>query len=122
MYLTWIKLKWYKEVLGFIMVKGPVEFVPDDTLTGRAVRDIHGPDLKRMRMTWLIPGNQVGFKLFEYIEPKAQRRQDNLYWKSALTHICITDSNNIEDLCSRISKSGGKQRSKIKLFQVKDTR
>jgi F0F1-type ATP synthase beta subunit len=57
-------IKWYKEVLGFIMVKGPVEFVADDSLTGRAVRDIHGPDLKRMRMAWLISGNQVGFEIF----------------------------------------------------------
>jgi hypothetical protein len=28
------------------MVKGRVEFVADDSLTGRAVRDIHGPYLK----------------------------------------------------------------------------
>jgi hypothetical protein len=52
--------------------------------------------------------------LIEYIEPKAQRRiTDNFeYWKSGFTHICITDPN-IEDLCNRISKSAGKQRSKI---------
>jgi catechol 2,3-dioxygenase-like lactoylglutathione lyase family enzyme len=67
-------IKWYKEVLGFIMVKGPVEFVVDDSLTGRAVRDIHGPALKKMQMAWLISGNPVGFEIFEYSEPKAQRR------------------------------------------------
>jgi catechol 2,3-dioxygenase-like lactoylglutathione lyase family enzyme len=106
-------IKWYKEVLGFIMVKGPVEFVADDSLTGKAVRDIHGSDLKKMRVAWLSSGNQVGFEIFEYIEPKAQRRQDNFeYWKSGFIHICITDPN-IEDLCNRISVSGGKQRSKI---------
>jgi catechol-2,3-dioxygenase len=32
---------WYKDVLGFTMVKGPVEFLADDSLIGRAVRDIH---------------------------------------------------------------------------------
>ena len=104
---------WYKEVFGFTMVRGPVEFVADDSLTGRAVRDIHGPALKKMRMAWLSSGNQIGFEIFEYIEPKAQRRQDNFeYWKSGFTHICITDPN-IEDLCNRISETGGKQRSKI---------
>jgi hypothetical protein len=30
-----------------------------------------------MRMAWLSSANQVGFEIFEYIEPKAQRRQDN---------------------------------------------
>ena len=106
-------IKWYKEVLGFTVVRGPVEFVADDSLTGRAVRDIHGPALKRMRMAWLSSGNQIGFEVFEYIEPKAQRRQDNFeYWKSGFTHICITDPN-IEGLCNRISESGGKQRSEI---------
>jgi hypothetical protein len=82
-------------------------------MIGRAVRDIHGPDLKKMRMAWLSSGDQIGFKIFEYVEPKAQRCQDNFeYWKSGFTHICITDPN-IEDLCSRISGNGGKQRSKV---------
>jgi catechol 2,3-dioxygenase-like lactoylglutathione lyase family enzyme len=106
-------IKWYKEVLGFTILRGPVEFVADDSLAGRALRDIHGPDLNKMRIAWLSSGNQVGFEIFEYIEPKAQRRQDNFeYWKSGFTHICITDSN-IEDLCNRISENGGKQRSKL---------
>jgi catechol 2,3-dioxygenase-like lactoylglutathione lyase family enzyme len=107
-------IKWHIEVLGFTMVRGPVEFLADDSLPGRAVRDIHGPDLKKMRIAWLSSGNQVGFEIFEYIEPKAQRRTtDNFeYWKSGFTHICITDPN-IEDLCNRISESGGKQRSNL---------
>jgi hypothetical protein len=70
-------IKWYKEVLRFNMIAGPVELVADDSLTGRAVVDIHSPKLKRMRMAWLSSGNQVGFEIFEYIEPKAQRRQEN---------------------------------------------
>lgn len=32
------------------MIKGPVEFLADDSLTGKAVRDIHGSDLNKMRM------------------------------------------------------------------------
>jgi catechol 2,3-dioxygenase-like lactoylglutathione lyase family enzyme len=107
-------IKWCEEVFGFTLVAGPLEFAVDDSLTGRAVRDIHGPDLKKMRMAWLSSGNQAGFEIFEYIEPKAQRRiTDNFeYWKSGFIHICITDPN-IEDLCNRISESGGKQRSKL---------
>jgi catechol 2,3-dioxygenase-like lactoylglutathione lyase family enzyme len=107
-------VKWYKEVLGFTEIKQPVEFVADDSLKGMAVKDIHGPRLKKMRTVWLSSANQVGFEIFEYIEPKAERRiEDNFeYWKSGFIHICITDPD-IEGLCKKISETGGKQRSKI---------
>ena len=52
-----------------------------------------------MRIVWSSSGNQVGFEIFEYIDPKAEGRiNDNYeYWKSGFFHICITDSN-IEEL------------------------
>ena len=106
-------VKWYKEVFGFTVVNGPVEFEADDSSLGIAARDIHGPNFRKMRMVWLSSGNQVGFEMFEYIDPKAERRIDNFeYWKSGFFHICVTDPN-IEELCKRISDSGGRQRSKI---------
>lgn len=106
-------VKWYKEVFGFTVVTGPVEFEADDSSLGIAARDIHGPNFRKMRMVWLSSGNQVGFEMFEYIDPKAERRIDNFeYWKSGFFHICITDPN-IEELCKRISDSGGRQRSRI---------
>lgn len=108
-----LAVNWYKEVFGFTVVREPVEFVPDDTLKGMAIRDIHGPSLKKVRMVWLSSANQVGFEIFEYIEPKAERRTDNFeYWKSGFIHICITDPD-IEGLCKKISETGGKQRSKV---------
>jgi catechol 2,3-dioxygenase-like lactoylglutathione lyase family enzyme len=108
-----VAVKWYKEVFGFTVVREPIEFVPDDTLKGMAVKDIHGPSLKKVRMVWLSSANQVGFEIFEYIEPKAERRTDNFeYWKSGFIHICITDPN-IEGLCKKISETGGKRRSKV---------
>jgi catechol 2,3-dioxygenase-like lactoylglutathione lyase family enzyme len=106
-------VKWYKEVFGFTVVNGPVEFEADDSSLGIAARDIHGPNFRKMRMVWLSSGNQVGFEMFEYIDPKAERRIDNFeYWKSGFFHICVTDPN-IEELCKRISDSGGRQRSRI---------
>jgi catechol 2,3-dioxygenase-like lactoylglutathione lyase family enzyme len=108
-----LAVNWYKEVLGFTVVREPIEFVPDDTLKGMAVKDIHGPRLKKVRMVWLSSANQVGFEIFEYIEPKAERRTNNFeYWKSGFIHICITDPD-IEGLCKKISETGGKQRSKV---------
>lgn len=101
-------VKWYREVLGFTTVKQTEEFVVDDSLIGMAVKDIHGPRLMKMRMAWLSSANQIGFEIIEYIEPKAERRLDNFeYWKSGFIHICITDPN-IEELCKRITESGGK--------------
>jgi catechol 2,3-dioxygenase-like lactoylglutathione lyase family enzyme len=106
-------VKWYKEVFGFTVVNGPVEFEADDSSLGIAARDIHGPNFRKMRMVWLSSGNQVGFEMFEYIDPKAERRIDNFeYWKSGFFNICVTDPN-IEELCKRISDSGGRQRSRI---------
>lgn len=106
-------VKWYKEVFGFTVVNGPVEFEADDSSLGIAARDIHGPNFRKMRMVWLSSGNQIGFEIFEYIDPKAERRIDNFeYWKSGFFHICVTDPN-IEELCKRISDSGGRQRSRI---------
>jgi hypothetical protein len=57
------------------------------------VKDIHGPIFKKMRIVWLSSGDQVGIEIFEYLDPKAERRiNDNFeYWKSRFIHICITD-------------------------------
>ena len=95
------------------VIKQPVEIVADDSLIGIAVKDIHGPKPKKMRMAWLRSANQVGLEIFEYVEPKADGRTDNFeYWKSGFIHICVTDPD-IEELCKKISESGGRQRNKI---------
>jgi catechol-2,3-dioxygenase len=43
-------VEWYKEVLGFTVVKQTVEFVVDNSLIGMAIKDIHGPRIKKMKM------------------------------------------------------------------------
>jgi catechol 2,3-dioxygenase-like lactoylglutathione lyase family enzyme len=104
---------WYTHVLGFTVIKNAAEFVADNTLKGRAVKDIHGTKFKKMKMAWLSSANQVGFEIIEYVEPKAEKRQDDFeYWKSGIIHICVTDPD-IEGLCKRISDSGGKRRTEI---------
>jgi hypothetical protein len=43
------------------------------------LKDIHVPNLKKMRIVLLSSCNQVGFEIFEFIDPKAERRtNDNL--------------------------------------------
>src|ERR671911_2792234 len=63
-------VKWYQEVLGFTVINGPVEFGADDSLLGMVVKDIHGPNFKKMRTVWLSSGNQVGIEIFEYLDPR----------------------------------------------------
>lgn len=106
-------IKWYQDIVGFTLIKQPIEFVADDSLTGMTVKDFYGPKLKKMKIAWLTSANQVGFEIIEYVEPEAERRADSFeYWKSGITHISVTEPD-IEGLCKRISDSGGKQRSKI---------
>jgi hypothetical protein len=42
--------------------------VVDDSLVGMALRDIHGPNLKKMRLVWQSSGDQVGFEIIEYMD------------------------------------------------------
>ena len=60
-------VKWYNDVLGFVVIKGPIEIVVDDSLVGVVLKNIHGPRLKKLRAAWLISGNQVGIEIFEYL-------------------------------------------------------
>ena len=106
-------VNWYTEVLGFTVVKQAAEFVGDNSHKGRAVKDIHDPRLKKMKMAYLSSINQVSFEIIEYVESNAVLRQDNFeYWKSGITHNCVTDPD-IDGLCKRISDSGGKRRTEI---------
>jgi hypothetical protein len=50
-------VKWYGEILGFTIMQGPIKFVADDSLLGMALRDFHGPNLKKMRLVWLFRGS-----------------------------------------------------------------
>ena len=42
-------VKWYNDVLGFVVIKGPIEIVVDDSLVGVVLKNIHGPRLKKLR-------------------------------------------------------------------------
>jgi catechol 2,3-dioxygenase-like lactoylglutathione lyase family enzyme len=36
-------IKWYQDILGFTLIKGPIKIIGDDSLTGMAVKDFHRP-------------------------------------------------------------------------------
>jgi len=104
-------IRWYKEVLGFTLLKGPFEVHGSDP--GSDVQDVLGQDCNALLLAHMVSVNGIGIELFQLLDPPHERRDPPLeYWKSGFFHICVTDPD-IEGLAGRIASSGGRQRSKI---------
>jgi catechol 2,3-dioxygenase-like lactoylglutathione lyase family enzyme len=63
-------VKWYTEVLGFNLVKPPMEGIADDSYLGKLFQDIFGKRFKKLKLSHLSFGNQVGLEVFEFIDPR----------------------------------------------------
>jgi catechol 2,3-dioxygenase-like lactoylglutathione lyase family enzyme len=106
-------IEWYKKIFGFRLIREPETIKADDSIRGSVFKDIFGSDFKEVKVAWLSSGNQVGIEIFQFIDPKAERRVDNFeYWKSGFFHICVTVLN-IKEACDKICDNGGHLRSKI---------
>jgi len=106
-------LNWYQEVLGFIVVRGPTELNADDPQIGKMVKDIFGSDFKTLRLVWMSSSNNIGFEIFQFIDPKSVKENKQIqYMKNGVIHISITEPN-LEDLARKISETGGRQLSKL---------
>ncbi|MDJ0724580.1 MAG: VOC family protein [Prochloraceae cyanobacterium] len=106
-------IAWYQEILGYRLILGPLDLVPEDTHFGRMAKDLLGSRLKRGRFAHLATGNGVGLELFEFDDPEAGQRENNMeYWKNGYFHIAISDPDVI-GLAEKISETGGKQRSQV---------
>jgi catechol 2,3-dioxygenase-like lactoylglutathione lyase family enzyme len=104
---------WYRDVLDMTVLLGPVEITASDPALANIVKSVFGPTLGKFRLCHLCSSNGVGIELFEFLEPKAEKREDNFeYWKTGFYHIAVTDPQ-IESLAQRIEKSGGKLRTGI---------
>lgn len=104
-------IRWYQEVLGFTLLRGPKTVRGDDP--DADVRDVLGPDCNALLHAHMVSVNGIGLELFQLLDPPHERREPSLeYWKSGFFHICVTDPD-IEGLAARIAASGGRQRSKI---------
>jgi catechol 2,3-dioxygenase-like lactoylglutathione lyase family enzyme len=106
-------LKWYQEVMGFTIVRGPVELTSDNIQVGKALNNIFGSKFKKLRIVWMSSANNIGVEIFQFIQPKQLIKKKQIeYWSGGVIHIAVTERN-IEDLLSRVAKTGGKQISKI---------
>ena len=104
---------WYVETFGCTVLMAPIAAEDDGGYFAEIIADIFAPGFKVVKLAHLATGDGVGIELFEFNNPKAERREDNFeYWKTGLFHIALTVKN-IEEICTKIANSGGKQRSKI---------
>jgi catechol 2,3-dioxygenase-like lactoylglutathione lyase family enzyme len=108
--LDWA-VDWYCDVLGFEAIGPAVEVAADDGHAGAVAIDVFGPRLGRFRQAHLASANGVAVELFEFLEPRSERRMDNFdYWKTGIFHLCLV-APDIEQLAERIAKSGGRRRT-----------
>ncbi|MBE9170482.1 VOC family protein [Pleurocapsales cyanobacterium LEGE 06147] len=106
-------IKWYGEVLGFELLMGPLEIDVDNPTIGEICSDIFGENWQSMRQAHMSMSNGIGLEIFEFVEPKAERRENNFeYWKNGFFHICVTNPD-VKSLANKIAETGGKQRSKV---------
>ena len=112
-----VAVSWYRDVLDMALLLGPVEISasspPSEPTLAALVKGVFGPRLGKFKICHLSSANGVGIELFQFIEPEAERRENNFeYWKTGFYHIAVTDPE-IEQLAERISSSGGKRRTGI---------
>jgi catechol 2,3-dioxygenase-like lactoylglutathione lyase family enzyme len=104
-------IDWYGSVLGFELLMGPVEVWAGDGDVGQGAADVFGPDFRRFRQAHMSAGNGVVVEIFEFLEPRAERRDDNFeYWKTGFFHVCVVDRD-VEGLVQRIAETGGRMRT-----------
>jgi catechol-2,3-dioxygenase len=93
---------------------------------GNALQDISGwfgLQFKKLRLLWLSSNNNIGFEIFQFINPKSvEDSKQSEYRSSGMIHISITEPN-VEDLVKKVTETGGKKVSKIwELNQEKNHR
>lgn len=113
-----VAVAWYRDVMDMTVLLGPVEISASSTAAtdpalANVVKTVFGPDLGKFKLCHLSSANGVGVELFQFLEPKGVRRENNFeYWKTGFYHIAVTEPD-IEKLAQRIASSGGRQRTGI---------
>ena len=111
-------MNWYKDVMGMTVLVEPFEISAvaskeEEVHISNLVRTVFGKELGKFLICHLSSANGVGIELFEFIEPKSEKRKDNFdYWKTGYFHISVTEPL-IEDLVNRIAASGGRKRTEV---------
>lgn len=106
-------IEWYRDVLGYFLLAGPLEVLEDDSDLGKAAAGIYGEGFSRFQFAHLASVDGVGLELFQFDHPRSAPREDNFeFWKGGIYHLAVTTPD-IDGLVEVIASSGGKQRSEI---------
>src|SRR3989304_5986868 len=73
-------MKWYRDVMGMTVLAEPMEIsgIPlkeKDKHISNLVRTVFGQNLGKFLICHLVSSNGVGIELFEFIEPKTEKRR-----------------------------------------------
>jgi catechol 2,3-dioxygenase-like lactoylglutathione lyase family enzyme len=103
-------VRWYRDVLGFQVIAGPLVLRRGEGHAGVVAADVFGPDFGALRQAHLAGANGTGLELFEFLEPATRRRADPFeYWKTGLMHLCVIDSDP-DALVDHVRRTGGRLR------------
>ena len=107
-------VKWYSDTFDLYQLSDIMEAsIENEGIFCEIEKNIFGEKHKKFKVVHLCTSDGFGIELFEFVEPQNSNPDDNFeYWKTGLFHIALTVKN-IEEICSKIVNSGGKQRSKI---------
>lgn len=106
-------IDWYSRIFGFVLIAEPAEVRPDGSHFGNLSSNICGGRYGGMKIAHMVTGDGVGFELFEFLEPRPERRDDTMeYWKNGFFHIAITYPD-VEAKVAEIVENGGLKRSDV---------
>ncbi len=111
-------MEWYRDILGMTVIAKPVEISSNPADSGdmhlaTLVRNVFGPSLGKFLICHMISANGTGVELFEFLEPRTEKRKDNFdYWKTGFFHVAITELR-IEELAQKIAGTGGRKRTEV---------
>ena len=116
-------MRWYRDVMGMKVLMEPFEMSAENPASAPSetgdsnlqslVRAVFGAGIGKFLICHMVSANGAGIELFQFIEPKAERRKDNFeYWKTGFYHIAVTEPR-IEELAERIASTGGKMRTGV---------
>jgi hypothetical protein len=77
-------IRWYGEVLGFTLLRGPLEIRAADP--GSNIHDVLGQDCNALLQAHMVSVNGIGIELFQLLDPPHERRDPPLeYWRAAFS-------------------------------------
>jgi catechol 2,3-dioxygenase-like lactoylglutathione lyase family enzyme len=108
-------VRWYEEVLGFVVLCRPVLVTAGDGHAGRCAAEAFGSPFGGMQQAQLLAGNGVGIELFQFIQPVTPiGRTACEYWCTGPFHLCV-GADDVARLAARVTAAGGRQRTAVRL-------